>query len=269
VTELEPNRFRAALITGASSGIGAAFAPLLAPPTRLVLTGRDRAALERVRDGVPAPERVSVVVADLTSAADRQRVIAAGEAAAIDLLINNAGLGAFGRVIDNTPEREAEMAEVNVVAPVVLTRALLPGMLARAEAEARRAGIIIVSSVVGFGPVPRFATYAATKAFDLHYAEALATELAGSPVDVLALCPGATRTAFGARAGTPTGPVSLAHAAERVAREGLAALGRGPVHVVGGANLATALGLRLLPRPLIRRGVAAVNDRLARRPKRT
>ncbi|MBI3516705.1 MAG: SDR family NAD(P)-dependent oxidoreductase [Proteobacteria bacterium] len=268
MTDPSPNRFRAALITGASSGIGAAFAALLPAPTTLVLTGRDRAALEQLRDGLAAPERVDLVVADLAQPADRARLIEAAEARNIDLLVNNAGLGAFGLVIENDPRREAEMAEVNVVAPVVLTRALLPGMLARARAEGRRGGVIVVSSVVGFGPVPRFATYAATKAFDLHYAEALATELADSPIDVLALCPGATKTAFGARAGTPVGPASLAHSAERVAREGLAALGRRPVHVVGGANLATALSLRLLPRPLIRRGVAAVNARLARRPKR-
>ncbi len=269
MSALDPNRFRSALITGASSGIGAAFARLLPAETALLLTGRDRAALQQLRDGLAEPDRVVIVVADLAVAADRERLIAAAESRGIDLLINNAGLGAFGPVLENDARREAEMAEVNVVAPVVLTRALLPGMLSRAQAGGRRGGVIVVSSVVGFGPVPRFATYAATKAFDLHYAEALATELADSPIDVLALCPGATRTAFGQRAGTPKGPTALSHSADRVAREGLAALGRGPVHVVGGANLATALSLRLLPRPLIRRGVAAVNARLARRPKRT
>jgi short-subunit dehydrogenase len=269
VSALEPSRFRSALITGASSGIGAAFAALLPPPTALLLTGRDRAALERVREGLAAPERVALAVADLAVAADRARLIEAAEARGIDLLINNAGLGAFGPVLDNDPRAEAEMAEVNVVAPVVLTRALLPGMLARAGAEGRRGGIIIVSSVAGFAPMARFATYAATKAFDLHYAEALATELAGTAIDVLALCPGATKTAFGVRAGIPRSPVSLAHSAERVARAGLAALGRRTVEVVGTANLAAALSLRLLPRPLIRRSVAAVNAQLARRPKRT
>ena len=263
----EPTRFRSALVTGASSGIGAAFARLLPAETRLLLTGRDRTALERLRDELAAPERVDIVVADLALATERPRVIDAAEARAIDLLINNAGLGAFGPVIDNDPAREAEMAEVNVVAPVVLTRALLPGMLARARADGRRGGIIVVASVAAFAPMARFATYAATKAFDLHYAEALASELAGSPIDVLALCPGATRTAFGARAGLPGGsPVS--HSAERVARDGLAALGRRTVEVVGAANLAAALSLRHLPRPLIRRGVAAVSARIARRPPR-
>ncbi len=269
MSTLPPNRFRSALITGASSGIGAAFARLLPPPTELLLTGRDRAALERVRDGLTQPERVVLAVADLAVAADRARLIETAEARCIDLLINNAGLGAFGPVVDNDPRTEVEMAEVNVVAPVVLTRALLPGMLARAHADGRRGGIIVVSSVAGFAPMARFATYAATKAFDLHYAEALASELAGSEIDVLALCPGATKTAFGVRAGIPASPVSLAHSAERVARDGLAALGRRTVEVVGAANLAAALGLRLLPRPLIRRSVAAVNARLARRPPRS
>ena len=271
MTATGPNRFRSALITGASSGIGAAFAPLLPPPTALLLTGRDPDALERVRAALPAPERVTLLVADLRLPAERARVIAAAEAARIDLLINNAGLGAFGPVVDNDPALEAAMAEVNVVAPVVLTRALLPGMLARARAPdstktGARGGIIIVSSVAGFAPMARLATYAATKAFDLHYAEALATELAHEPIDVLALCPGATRTAFQTRAGLPGG-TPMSHSAERVAADGLAALGKRTVHVVGGANHAAALGLRLLPRPLILKSVAAVNARLARKPK--
>lgn len=261
----DPTRFRAALITGASSGIGAALAALLPAPTRLVLTGRDRAALERVRDGLPSPDRVAIVIADLARAADRDRVAGEGEAAGIDLLVNNAGLGAFGRVVENDPAREAEMAEVNVVAPVVLTRALLPGMLARAEATKRRAGVIIVSSVVGFGPMPRLATYAATKAFDLHYAEGLASELKNSPVDVLALCPGATRTAFHDRAGLPRESSPFEHSAERVAREALAALGRRTVHVVGSTNRATALSLRMIPRLLTRAGTAAAMARIARK----
>jgi uncharacterized protein len=269
VSATDPTRFRSALVTGASSGIGAAFATLMPEGTALLLTGRDQAALERLRASLASPDRVELMVADLTRAADRERLIAAAEARRVDLLINNAGLGAFGPVIDNDPRLEAEMAEVNVVAPVVLTRALLPGMLERARAEGRRGGIIIVSSVAGFAPMARFATYAATKAFDLHYAEALATELAGTAIDVLALCPGATKTAFGLRAGIPTSPVSLAHSAEHVARAGLAALGRRPVEVVGAANTAAALSLRLLPRPLVRKSIAAVNARMARRPART
>ncbi len=259
MTATEPNRFRAALITGASRGIGAAFAALLPPPATLLLTGRSGDDLARLRDGLPEPGRVEILVADLAVAADRTRVAAAAEARQIDLLVNNAGFGIFGPVVDNDPRDEAEMAEVNVVAPVVLTRALASG---------RRGGVIILSSVVGFGPVPRFATYAATKAFDLHYAEALATELRGAPVDVLALCPGATRTGFQTRAGLPGKSAPITHSAEQVAREGLDALGRRTVHVVGTANHATALGLRLLPRALIRRGVAAVNAQIARRNKR-
>jgi short-subunit dehydrogenase len=268
VSATQPNGFRSALITGASSGIGAAFAGLLPAATALLLTGRDGAALDRLRGSLPAPERVEILVADLRLPAERTRVIEAAEARRIDLLINNAGLGAFGPVLDNDPALEAAMAEVNVVAPVVLTRALLPGMIARAQADGRRGGVIILSSVAGFAPMARFATYAATKAFDLHYAEALATELAGRPIDVLALCPGATRTAFGVRAGLPGGSAPMSHSAERVAEEGLAALGRRIVHVVGGANRAAALSLRHLPRAVILRGVAAVNARIARRPKR-
>jgi short-subunit dehydrogenase len=267
VTATQPNGFRSALITGASSGIGAAFARLLPAATALLLTGRDGAALATLRGTLATPERIETLVADLSVPADRARLIAAAEARHIDLLINNAGLGAFGPVIDNDPALELMMAEVNVVAPVVLTRALLPGMVARAQADGRRGGIIILSSVAGFAPMARLATYAATKAFDLHYAEALASELAGRPIDVLALCPGATRTAFQARSGLPGG-APFEHSAERVAQDGLAALGHRTVHVVGGINRATAVSLRHLPRALIVRGVAAASARLARRPKR-
>jgi short-subunit dehydrogenase len=87
------------------------------------------------------------------------------------------------------------------MAPVVLSRRLLPGMIRRAEAGRRRAGLVIVSSNAAFVPVPRLAAYAASKAFDLSLAEALSAELAAEPVDVLALCPTATRTKFAARSG--------------------------------------------------------------------
>jgi NAD(P)-dependent dehydrogenase (short-subunit alcohol dehydrogenase family) len=119
----------------------------------------------------------------------------------IDLVINNAGRGKLGRLLDHGLEEAGSTVELNVVTPLVLTRAFLPDMLARARAEGRRAGLIIVSSTAAFAPLPYFATYAASKAFDHVLAERLAEELSGEPVDVLALCPGATRTEFRRRAG--------------------------------------------------------------------
>ena len=186
-----------ALITGATYGIGKSFAEALPVETDLVLTGRTEERLGILRDALLSEGRlVETVAADLATEAGRARVIAVAEAAQIDLLINNAGLGRFGPFVDNPPEVEREMVEVNVVAPVVLSRALLPGMMARADSTGRRAGVIVVSSVAGFQPLSYFATYAATKSFDLLFAEGLAGELKGTMVDVVAVCPGATRTEF-------------------------------------------------------------------------
>ena len=240
--------YRCALITGASHGIGEAFARALPRSTSLLLTGRDRAKLAHLATDLANPERtVRSVAADLATAEGRNAVIGFAEDQGIDLLINNAGIGQLGRVIDNPPERESEMALVNMVAPVELTRALLPGMLKRAG-EGRRAGAIFVASAAAFMPIPLFATYAATKAFLLHYAEALAEELSGAPVDVLALCPGATRTRFFERAHIAKPGVSQMHDSDRVAREGLQALGQRVVHVVGPGNYLATTAARFLPR---------------------
>jgi short-subunit dehydrogenase len=254
--------FRHALITGASSGIGAAFARALPKSTGLLLTGRDREKLVQLAAELALNDRpVRTVVADLSNADGRRALIHAAEDAPIDLLINNAGLGWLGPVADNPPEREAEMVQVNAAAPVELTRALLPGMIRRARERHERAGLIFVASAAAFLPIPLFATYAASKAFLLHYAEALAEELDHAPVDVLALCPGATKTRFFERANVSPSGVPTAHEADRVAREGLQALGRRVVHVVGPGNYLATAATRFLPR----RMVAAAAERAMRR----
>lgn len=245
---------RCALVTGATFGIGKAFAEALPPTTDLVLTGRTEARLVALRDALAHGERrIHIVTADLSTEAGRDQVIAVAEAAEIDLLINNAGLGRFGAFLDNPPEAEREMTEVNVVAPVVLTRALLPGMAQRTESTGTRAGVIIVSSVAGFQPLAYFGTYAATKAFDLLFAEALAGEMRGSTVDVLAVCPGATRTEFFRRAGLSDGIFPHVMDPDIVARRGLAALGRRTIEVsdpIRRVMLAPGLTVRALKRRL-------------------
>jgi short-subunit dehydrogenase len=246
--------FRTALITGASSGIGMAFARSLPRATNLLLTGRNHEKLVGLAAELALNGReVRTVTADLATPEGRRAVSGAAADAGIDLLINNAGLGRIGRVIDNTEEREAEMVQVNIVAATELTRALLPGMLKRShEAPAggapRRCGIIFVASAAAFMPLPYFATYAASKAFLLHYAEALSQELSHDPVDVLALCPGATETQFFTRAGVERPSFTSMHSAERVAREGLQMLGQRNVHVVGPTNYLASLVGRFLPR---------------------
>lgn len=228
--------YRSALVTGATSGIGAAFAAALPSETGLLLTGRRD---ERLREAVARhakPGRVvESIAADLASAAGRDAVIARAEAAQVDLFICNAGSGLYGPFLNHDTKEELNSLELNVLATVHLVRALLPGMLARARAGGRRAGLIIVSSRAALGPAKNLATYAAGKAFQLRFTESLARELKQDPVDILALCPGATDTEFFDAAGAP--PPKRARASPAaVAREALDALGRRTV-LFGGKRL--------------------------------
>ncbi|MGH6892233.1 MAG: SDR family NAD(P)-dependent oxidoreductase [Dongiaceae bacterium] len=253
--------YRCALITGASSGIGEAFARALPKSTALLLTGRDRARLSHLATELaPHGRPVRSIAADLATAEGRQAVIGFAEGQSVDLLINNAGIACLGPVAENPPEREIEMVQLNMAAPAEITRALLPGMLKRADGG-RRGGIIFVASAAAFMPLPLFATYAASKAFLLHYAEALAEELSNAPIDVLALCPGATRTRFFERAHVASANLPQMHEPERVAREGLQAVGHRVVHVVGPGNYLATTAARFLPR----RFVAAAAERAMRK----
>ncbi len=257
--------YRCALITGASNGIGRALAEALPPQTGLLLSGRDRAALDELAAKLAEPGRtVEVITADLSGDPGRDALIAAAEAAEIDLLINNAGLGHMRGILDNSPEQEREMVEVNVVAPVVLTRSLLPGMIARVRNTRHRAGVVIVASVAGYFTMPYLTTYAASKSFDLRYGEGLAAELAGLPVDVLTVCPGSTETRFAERAAMHPKLMEGAHSAEQVARETLRALGKRSVHIVGEANWLRTMAPRVLPRGFLTNQTANIMRRMMR-----
>ncbi len=259
MTAIKPE-YRMAVVTGASSGIGASFAGNLPESTGLLLVGRNGARLEELRSRhARAGRAVETLTLDLASADERRALIERAEALKVDLLINNAGIGAFGPFLENDPAAELGMVAVNVTAVVDLTRALLPGMIEHAGKSGNRAGLIIVSSVVAFTPVPMFATYAATKAFELSFAEALADEVRHAPVDVLALCPGATRTEFFNRAGMADSVLRRAEEPDDVARKALRALGRQRVLVSpGNARLA------LMPANWRRRVLAAGAGRYMR-----
>ena len=215
---------RAALITGATSGIGEAFARALPASTSLLLTGRDEAALLRLATELGTGRMVQTLAADLSTDQGRDLICEAAERFAIDLLICNAGLGPFGDFLSVSEESLRQTVSVNVMTPLVLTRRLLPGMLQRAEQDQRRAGLIMVSSNAAFLPVPRLAAYAASKAFDLSLTEALAAELTNRPISILALCPTATRSRFAERSGFGMN-LPLAQNPAHVARNALAALG--------------------------------------------
>ena len=253
--------YAAALVTGASSGIGEAFARALPSETDLVLSGRDAEALGALATGLMREgRRIEVVQADLSTDDGCARLIEAADGFAIDLLINNAGLGRFGPHLANPAEAEAMTVRVNAEATTRLCRGLLPGMLARARAGGRRAGAVNIASTAAFAPVPQFAVYAASKAYVVSYTEALQAELARDPIDLVLACPGSVETAFGERAGYGGGRLPGAIPPETVARKALAALGRqkvvytdclserglGPVtglRGLGAMGIATGLGV--------------------------
>ncbi|MCF3936292.1 SDR family NAD(P)-dependent oxidoreductase [Acuticoccus sp. M5D2P5] len=220
-----------AVITGATRGIGEAFARELAPTTRLILTGRDEERLAALK--AEFGPRTEIVSADLTTDEGIGAVAATAEEAGCDLLINNAGVGDYGSFLDVDFEKHRQTLRVDNEAVLALIHRLVPGMVERAELSGRRAGVINVASSLAFFPVPTFATYAAAKAFVLSFTESFAAEMADSPIDILAACPGAVKTGFGERAGYRGAAMPGAMSAEKVARASLAALGRQRTLVIG------------------------------------
>jgi short-subunit dehydrogenase len=257
---------RSGLVTGASAGIGAAFAEALAREQYdLVLVARRVERLEELakRLGEARSVDVEVLAADLTDAAGMARVVERIEKSAPDLLINNAGRGTFGSFADLDPERELDEIELNVSALVRLTRAALPGMLERGHGD-----IINVSSMAGFQPMPFNATYGATKAFVNSFTEALHEELRDSGVRVQALCPGFTRTEFQETAGLERSavPAFAWMEAEQVVEASLRALERGDLVCVPGAtNRVLATVQRTSPHLLTRRLMARLGNRALKR----
>jgi short-subunit dehydrogenase len=249
----DPEDFRA-VVTGASSGIGRAFARALhSRGHRLVLVARRADRLEALAAELGGPVAVATLPIDL-SARDAGEQVAAEAAAhgwTVDLLVNNAGLGHTGRFHQGPPERHLSIVDVNVRAAVDLTRRFLPGMV-----ERRRGAVINVVSMSAFQPVPYLATYAASKAFLLSFSESVAAEVAGSGVTVQALCPGNIPTEFQAVAGTDRVPFNRTPAtpAEDVVQASLEALDDRRVVVVPGLRDRVSVRMQpFLPRALVRR----------------
>ena len=243
----------AALITGASSGIGLELARLAAldgHPLVLVARSTDRlAALAAELEGEHGVA-CTVVTADLADPGAPQRVFAACAAAGIEVevLVNNAGFGGHGRFAETPLRTELDMVQVNVTALVHLTKLLVAGMVERG-----RGRILNLASTAAFQPGPLMAVYYASKAFVLSFSEAIANELAGTGVTVTALCPGPTRSEFHRRAEiegarVASGWVKMMDAAS-VAGVGWSAMKRGRRVVVPGLmNKAGVHAIRLAPR---------------------
>ena len=248
-----------ALITGASAGIGREFARQLAGRARsmILVARRDERLIELAeRLQREYPKLVvhvrKVDLADLAQlrlffeSLDRDKL-------EVDLLINNAGLGDSGPFAESDPNRNEEMTFVNVTTLTLITRHLLPRMIAQC-----RGSILNVSSSAGFLPIPLSAVYAATKAYVTSFSEALRAELHGTGVSVCALCPGPVVTEFqqvAKREGVEPdiGPQFLVVTVEQVVRDALAALEAGrPLIVPGLAMKLLMLLVRLMPMPVLR-----------------
>lgn len=246
---------RLALITGASAGIGAAFATELARGGYdLIVVARGKERLTARARELHREHRVQVEAhpADLSDPSGVRAVEALiGRHRDLDLLVNNAGFGTFGQFAALDADTEEEEIRLNVVALVRLTRAALPAM-----AKRKRGAIINVSSLAAFQPLPFNATYAATKAYVNSFTEALHEELRGTGVYVQALCPGLTRTEFQDRARIDVSamPEALWMSAEDVVAASLAAMRkRELICVPGMGNRILSAVNSTLPRALVRR----------------
>jgi short-subunit dehydrogenase len=248
-----------ALITGASAGIGRELTRQLAPRAgSLVLVARREERLNELRDELTKRDPNLNVIVRATDLSDSHDVSALlewlhHERIAIDLLINNAGVGDYGPFATSDAERAREIVGVNITALTQLTRELLPPMI-----ERRRGGIVNVSSSAGFLPIPGMALYAATKAYVTSLSEALRLELRDSGVHVTALCPGPVYTEFNTvarRAGTEgrSAPAFTHVGVSAVVRAALRGIERNQPLVIPGLLMKLGMALvRATPMPILR-----------------
>jgi short-subunit dehydrogenase len=245
-----------ALVTGASAGIGSELAAQLAAGgANLVLTARRADRLTELANQLRAKYKIQTEVfsADLTQPQAPGEIFRFTEEKRlpIEVLINNAGFGAYGKFYEVEAQRYLDMVQVNCAAVVSLTHLYMAPMVAR-----RSGYIMIVASTAAFQAVPYISVYAATKAFDLLFAEGIAEEVRRHGVHVSALCPGATESEFLEVANQPGHAAGAPETAEKVARVGLEALAAGRSRVISGTrNWLGVEAQRLAPHSLVTRVV--------------
>ncbi len=243
------------LITGATSGIGRAFAQFAADAgMNLILVARNADNLNRLKDELESRAGIGVLpIAQDLSEPNAATLIARRVAETgwhVDVLINNAGAGQYGWFDQQRNEQVSQTIMLNSYAPTLLVRHFLPAMR-----ERKRGAIIFVSGILADFSAPFFSVYSATKAYVQSFAQALYGELSGSGVDILALSPGYTETNF-MRANAIEAHLPFPKASpDRVVRTACRALGKQPVVVDGVLNRVMVFLLRFMPRSL----VSAVN----------
>ncbi len=247
-----------ALITGASAGMGSEFARQLAGNgLNLILVARRKERLEALAEELTAEFKilVKVIPADLGQADFIEQILAETDSLDVGLLVNNAGYATTGEFLAQDIENEVGLLDVNCRAPLVLTHAF-----GRRMAQRGRGGIIFLSSIAAFIPMPRWSNYSSSKLFNLHFATGLHYELKEKGIDVLALCPGKTKSEFAQVAGIEddTG----AEASEVVALA-LKKLGRKVFTIPGFVDRLNAFGSRMLSQHMNAQiGAAAVKKLL-------
>jgi len=257
VTLPSPTSATAALVTGASSGIGIELARQLAGRGHnVILVARSADKLTALADELSATGvRAETLPLDLADRDGRAALLGRTEALDlhVDILVNNAGLSTLGAVAKADPAREMHMLEVDVVAVVDLCARFLPGMVDRG-----RGAVLNVASTAAFQPLPGQAGYGASKAFVLSYTQSLAGELRGTGVTATTLCPGPVDTGFGETAGfskedaESSLPSFMWETPEAVAKTGLDALDAGRlVAIPGAANRAAAAFAHLTPKQIL------------------
>lgn len=242
-----------ALVTGASSGIGAEFArQLAARGMHLILTARREQLLTDLANELHAHHgtQTEIIATDLSEAGAPAKLIdeICRRGRTIELLVNNAGFGHVGTIDTTDVNKVSDLVRVNILALTELSYLTLPGMLARGHG-----GIINVASVAAFQPVAYMGAYSASKAYVLHFTEALWTEARDRGVTVLALCPGTTRTDFFDVAGAVGWLKNhQAQDVKPVVRTALKGLDKGRQYVVSGwGNYFLSLLVRLAPRKTV------------------
>ncbi|MBV9957604.1 MAG: SDR family oxidoreductase [Acidobacteria bacterium] len=244
------------LITGASSGIGEAFARRLARDgENVLLVARTESKLEILCSELGRASNINAqyVALDLTETDAPSKLFEETKARGleVEMLINNAGFGSMGDFLQLDLERELQMVDLNIKALVALTYLFLGPMRERG-----RGSIINVASTAGFQPVPYMTTYAATKAFVLSFSDALWEENRAHGVSVMALCPGVTDTNFFAASEMERPPMRVSQTPEQVVDTALKGLKRGRGHIISGwTNYILTESERLVPRSLVARVV--------------